>query len=98
MSAVFKGRRRKKPKKKLIVAGLVLFSVFVLGRGAYKYFNMKNHRDDMSGEIASLKKENKKLQKRIKNVYSDEEYIEKIAREQLNLVKKGETVYIISDE
>ncbi len=98
MSAVFKGRRRKKSKKKLVVAGLILFGFFVLGRGAYKYFSMKNYRNDMSDEIASLKKENKKLQKRIKNVYSDEEYIEKIAREQLNLVKKGETVYIISDE
>jgi cell division protein FtsL len=77
-------------------AVVVLFGGGVLIRSAYKYFDMRTQRDSIKSEIEQLKEDNEKLQEKITNLYNDKEYVEKVAREQLNLVKEGETVYIIS--
>ena len=79
-------------------AVVVLFGGSILVRSAYKYFDMKSQRDSVKNEIEQLKDDNVKLQERITNLYNDKGYVEKVAREQLNLVKDGETVYIISRE
>jgi cell division protein FtsB len=79
-------------------AVVVIFGGSILARSAYKYFDMKSQRDSIKNEIEQLKEDNVKLQEKITNLYNDKEYVEKVAREQLNLVKDGETVYIISRE
>jgi cell division protein FtsB len=82
---------------KKIFIGVVIFAFGgVLVRSAYKYFDMKSQRDAVVNEIEQLKEDNAKLQDRINNLYNDKEFVEKSAREQLNLVKDGETVFIIS--
>ena len=45
--------------------------------------------DELSTEIKELKEDNESLEKEIEDVSSDE-YIEKIARERLGMVEKGE--------
>jgi cell division protein FtsL len=82
--------------RKLLIIILLLFSGGILFRSAYKYFDMKTQRDSIKSEIEQLKEDNVKLQEKIANLYNDKDYVEKVAREQLNLVKDGETVYIIS--
>jgi cell division protein FtsB len=74
----------------MLIGGSLLF------RSAYKYFDMKTQRDGIKNEIEQLKEDNIKLQEKINNLYNDKEYVEQVAREQLNMVKDGETVYIIS--
>jgi cell division protein FtsB len=82
--------------KKLGIILFVLFGVGILGRSVLKYADMKSQRDSIKSEIEQLKEDNVKLQEKITNLYNDREYVEKVSREQLNLVKDGETVYIIS--
>lgn len=77
---------------------VIIFGGAVLLRSAYKYFDMKTQRDNIKNEAEQLKEDNAELQEKITNLYNDKEYVEKVAREQLNLVKDGETVYIISRE
>ncbi len=79
--------------------GLALFAVLVVltvFRTGYTYFEMKSVRDSLNTEIERLSVENKEKEARIGNLYGDKEFIERAAREQLNMVKEGETVYIIS--
>lgn len=51
----------------------------------------------IQAKIDVVKKENSQLKKQ-KKLLSSDEYIEKIAREELGLVKEGEEVYVIVDE
>lgn len=77
---------------------VVLIGAGILLKSAYNYFDMKSQRDSIKNEIEQLKEDNARLQEKITNLYNDKEYVEKVAREQLNLVKDGETVYIISKD
>jgi len=86
-----------KPKKILFFL-LIVLGIFILGRSILNYFEMKNRYDSINNEIKELKDENIKLQTRIEKLYDDKEYIEKVAREQLNLIKDGETVYIFTND
>jgi cell division protein FtsB len=84
--------------RRIMFIAVILFGGLILARSAIKYFGMKTRVDGIKSEIEQLKEDNVKLDEKIKNVYNDKEYVEKVAREQLNLVKDGETVYIISGE
>lgn len=86
-----------KPKRILFFLIFIL-AIFILGRSIFNYFEMKNRYDSINNEIKELKDENIKLQTRIEKLYDDKEYIEKVAREQLNLIKEGETVYIFTND
>ncbi|HDQ26554.1 MAG TPA: septum formation initiator family protein [bacterium] len=97
MKALRLSAGKKKGRKIILIAAAVLGAVFIL-RSASGYFSMRHDRNSVRAEIERLKEENSNLEKKIANVYNDREYIEKIAREQLNLVKQGETVFIIAKE
>lgn len=86
-----------KPQKILFIF-LVIFGIFVLAKNFINYIEMKNRYDSLNNDIKELKSENTKLQSRIAKLYDDREYIEKVAREQLNMVKDGETVYIFTND
>lgn len=82
--------------KHIGIALFVVIVVLTVFRTGYTYFEMKTTRNSLEAEIARLTAENKEKEERIGNLYADKEFIERAAREQLNMVKDGETVYIIS--
>ena len=47
----------------------------------------------IKGKIEELKMSNKELEKRISTLKNDKLYIEKVAREELGMIKQGEKVY-----
>jgi cell division protein FtsB len=81
----------------LTVAGF--FSVyfifsFILGdAGLLSYFRMKRTQGQLSHEIERLHQKNAELKNQIESLRTDPHYIEQIARQQLGLVKDGETIY-----
>jgi cell division protein FtsB len=87
-------KSRRTGKKGLLP--LIIFALLTLGfiKGAFTFVNLRVQRENLKSEIEKLKKDNLKLGAQISNVANDEEYVEKVAREQLNFVKEGETVFI----
>jgi cell division protein FtsB len=75
---------------------LIIFALLTLAfvKGAFTFVNLRVQRENLKSEIEKLKKDNLKLGAQISNVANDEEYVEKVAREQLNFVKEGETVFV----
>lgn len=68
-------------------------------RGAIKLIQIKNDRDRLKNEIRELEMQKSVLDSEKTRLKTDPEYIEKIAREEYNMKKKGEKVYkIVRDD
>ena len=58
-----------------------------------KVYHLNEKVDSLKNNISKLKKENEKLNTEVYALKNDSSYIEKIAREDLGLVKPGEVVF-----
>ncbi len=88
----------KKGKKAIVPLIIALVMVFGFFKAAYTFVKMRVQKASLTSEIASLKEDNTRLSGKIQDVANDEEYVSKTAREQLGLVKDGETVFILVDK
>ena len=73
---------------------LVIFAVFIFSL-IRQGVALKRIKENLSVErqnLNQLKEENEKLQAEVESAQSDHEYIEKLARERLGLIKDGEQV------
>jgi len=92
-------------KKRGIIRRRILFAMGIIGvlylviplllgdMGVLKYFSMLRTYHQAKTEIRELDRKNKLLSEEIEALRSDPVVIEKVAREELGLVKKGELVY-----
>ncbi len=79
-----------------ISAGIIilLLGTAWLGQDGYLAVIVNKERvSELKKEIEEIKTKNKELHSEIRSLRSDKRAIEKIAREDLGLVKKGEVVY-----
>lgn len=78
----------------------LLFSlVFIKGDKGYLHFRgLRNTYTKLENQNRSIKEENKRLLREIKNLKENSDYIERLAREELGLVKKDEIVFQIAQK
>jgi len=68
--------------------------VTVIGeRGALHLWSLRGEKQLLDEQNFRLQKENEMLRQRISRIRNDDHYLEKLAREELNLVRPGEVVY-----
>jgi len=73
---------------------LLLSLVTVVGeRGALHLWRLGGEKSRLDEQNYRLQKENEALRQRIYRIRNDDDYLEKVAREELNLVRPGEVVY-----
>ena len=78
------------------VALLVMLIQAVIGPGGYQEGqNLKLKTNDLVRRIEAIKSENKQLENEIERLKTDPGEIEKIAREELGMVKPGEHKVVI---
>jgi cell division protein FtsB len=88
----------KVPQRWLICAFFVflvtlsLFTVFG-DRGVVHLWRLMEEKEKLDERNFLLQKENESLRERIHRLRHDDLYLEKIAREELNLVRPGEVIY-----
>ena len=87
-----------KKKKKIIwtnffVFIFILYAIFTIGSQQITIYRLKKSHQQIASKIEEAQNENQKLQDMLKDI-SSKEYIEKMAREQLGLVKADEIVYV----
>jgi cell division protein DivIC len=91
--------------KKLIISLLsfvllcALASWLAFGERGFIYVYKKDkERQEYLKKIEELKKENQKLMEEIERLSNDSDYIEKVARKELNMVRDGEVIYRFANE
>ncbi|MFW5998791.1 MAG: FtsB family cell division protein [Bacillota bacterium] len=78
----------------LIIAGIIFYNFY---SNYVQIKKLESNLRNLQDEIETTRKENEELKVKLKNI-DDMEYIEKIAREKLGLVKPGETLLIPVEE
>jgi len=76
----------------LLIWGVLLFAVFG-SRGLMQIHQLREERDRIQMSNARLEDENKKLSEQVQRLRTDKDEIERVAREEMKLVGKGEIVY-----
>lgn len=86
----------KKPKlrlKNIFMIAFIIYAAITIINQQFIIHELKEAEQNEISKIESIRNENDRLMEMINNATSVE-YIEKMAREQLGLVKSGEKVYI----
>ena len=78
-----------------ITALIILMSlVTIVGeRGALHLWRLRGQKNRLDAQNFRLQLENENLRRRIDRIRHDDHYLEKLAREELNMVRPGEVVY-----
>ncbi len=77
-----------------ITALIVVYFLFIFAGSRFRAEQVNSQRSQLQEEISSMQSRYDQLQNLEKYLQSDE-YVEKVAREQLGLVKAGETGIVI---
>jgi len=77
-------------KKFVWIAGAVLFLLILFLPGYTRLQQLKEKNRDLEARIKKTSVENTLLQEELKRIENDPLYQEKIAREKMGIVKKGE--------
>lgn len=91
---------RNLPQKLKLLLG-VLIGIFALSYlsfndyGIVRHFRIKKELQQLQSKIDMLEKQQVEIHATIDKLKSDNDYIEKLAREKLQMIKKGEELYII---
>jgi cell division protein FtsB len=75
-----------------VLVALVLFTAFG-ERGVFHLWRLWGEKKHLEEKTFLLQKENDALRERVSRIRHDDLYLEKIAREELGLVRPGEMVY-----
>ncbi len=78
----------------LFAIAVLVFAVFLPGYTKLQDLKQKNL--EFSEKVRQLEKENQVLGKRIESLQNDPVTLEKVAREKMGVVRKGEIVYKIN--
>ncbi|MEW5758608.1 MAG: septum formation initiator family protein [Candidatus Omnitrophota bacterium] len=77
----------------VLFIAIIAIIVFFPGYSKLEQLNQKNK--ELNHRIVELKRENVSLKTNIEKLKNDPFYLEKVAREKMGVVKKGEVVYKI---
>ncbi|MBI5967081.1 MAG: septum formation initiator family protein [Deltaproteobacteria bacterium] len=75
-----------------LVSGMAFFTLFG-GRDLMQIYQLRAEWDKIKAANVRLREENQKLAEQIERMKHSKEEVEKIAREELGLVRKGEIIY-----
>lgn len=79
----------------LLVAAGVLFVLVIIGGKAIQGYEMRQEAKTLERRIDDLRKENRQLGQELE-YYKSDDYIEKVAREELGLVRPGDVSIVVA--
>lgn len=91
---------KKKTLRRLLWGVGVIFVMYLCFGGEYnlyKFWKLEQKKQEIFAKITMLELEKEQLSIKIERLSTDLAYIEKIAREEYNMGKKGEKIFISKD-
>lgn len=91
-------RENSKRRRRLLFAVigiLVLSFILFSDTGVINRFTLEQEKKELKHKIEEAEKETDSLKKRMKMLQSEDDEIERVAREKYGMKKKGEEIYLI---
>ncbi|MGH7900193.1 MAG: FtsB family cell division protein [Thermodesulfobacteriota bacterium] len=79
--------------KFIIIISIIALVIYMFSKEFFKLYVLYQENEDIKRSISDLKKENQDLQKQISILTSDTAYLQKIAREELGMIKQSEKIF-----
>ncbi|MEE9252673.1 MAG: septum formation initiator family protein [Thermodesulfobacteriota bacterium] len=76
-----------------VILTLTLLIVYIFIRQTSKVYVLSEENSRVGGKVENLEKVNENLNIHLKLLKEDESYIEKVAREELGMIKHNEKIY-----
>jgi cell division protein FtsB len=76
---------------------LLVVSTLTGERGLLHLWKLRQEQRVLEAQVFALLRENEDLRSRIRRLQTDDEFFEKVAREELGFVRKGEIIYRFRD-
>ncbi|MGN0703367.1 MAG: septum formation initiator family protein [Lentihominibacter sp.] len=89
--------RRQKRRRKILTVLIVVGIIGAMSLSLANIISLKKEQHDVLAEQEQLKQQKQELQKELDNI-NDPENLEEQARNQLRLIRPGETLYMFPDE
>ncbi len=86
-------KKKKITLTRLIILGAFIYTIFILANQHNTYKELKSEYDGLKQQQQEMEDNKTSLEDELLNLDSME-YIEKVAREELGLVKEGEKVFV----
>jgi len=77
----------------VLVIAIVCLSLYLFAREMTQVYALNQENQKVITESLKLEKANEVLIKKIELIQSDDAYMEKVIRQELGMIKKGEKVY-----
>ncbi len=88
-------------RKYLLIGALALMGIFAFSlfgkTGLINFYRVEKKSHKLELRLAELKAENQRLREQIEKLQTDPEYLEKVAREELGMVKPDELVFQLTE-
>ena len=89
-------------RKAATLASIIALAALIVGalfgdRGLLQLMDQRRRADVLAGEVAEIQAENARLATEIAALRSDPRPIERLAREELGMVRADETVFLVRD-
>lgn len=81
----------------ILVVSVVSLMIYIFAREITQVYALHQENEKVKVESLKLEKANNELVKKIELIESDNAYKEKIIRQELGMIKKGEKVYRFQD-
>lgn len=81
----------------LLIMGIVSLLVYVFAREISHVYALHTENEKIKAEAKELTIKNTDLKRKIEFIEKDKKYVEKIIRDELGMIKKGEKVYRFND-
>jgi cell division protein FtsB len=82
----------------LVFLGVIILDAFFSDSGILQVWHLERDYNYLLDDIETLEQENEQLRRTIEALESDPAAVEGVAREELNMIKQGEDVYLFPRE
>lgn len=79
--------------KLVIIISIIALVMYMFSKESIKLYSLYQENEEIKNSIGELQKENQDLKKRISILTNDTSYLQKIAREELGMIKESEKIF-----
>ena len=76
-----------------IILALIIFTTFLFSKEVSRLNHLRTENEMILQRIEKLNNENEDYKEKIESMKNEKRYLEKVVREELGMIKKGEKIY-----